>query len=31
LIQNVSNDPDEVKKLGGLENIKKIQEKLENE
>ena len=31
LIQNVSNDPDEVKKLGGIENIKKIQEKLENE
>lgn len=31
MIQDISNDPDEINKLGGPENIIKIQEKLENE
>lgn len=31
MIQDISTNPDEINKLGGLENIKKITEKLENE
>lgn len=31
MIQDISNNPDEINKLGGHANIKKIQEKLENE
>lgn len=31
MIQDVTEDPDEIKKLGGQENVNKIKTKIENE